>query len=77
MTLCEEILSLTEWSAMAHGSRYETHDFPSSSTPGKTYRTIKYADGSMSCDCPGWTHAKGGNRTCKHVKQLGGKIVGA
>lgn len=46
----------------------------SSSTPGKTYQTLQYVDGSLSCDCPGWIFRKkttaSGTRTCKHVREV-------
>lgn len=46
--------------------------FASESSPGKTYQTIQYTDGSTSCECPGWRYkrkvAAGGARTCKHVR---------
>lgn len=47
-------------------------EFASESSPGKTYQTIQYTDGSTSCECPGWRFkrkvAAGGARTCKHVR---------
>lgn len=45
--------------------------FPSSSS-SKTYETIQYRDGSLSCDCPGWTCRvlEDGSRTCKHVRNV-------
>ena len=46
--------------------------FASGSTAGKTYQTLRYADGSLSCDCPGWTRRvqPDWSRTCKHVRDV-------
>ena len=42
-----------------------------SSSGSKTYETLKYNDGSTSCDCPGWTRrCVDGQRTCKHVRSV-------
>lgn len=43
--------------------------FNSSSGRG-TYQTLLYADGSTSCDCPGWCRrgAADGSRSCKHTR---------
>jgi len=44
------------------------HVMPSSDGM-KTYQVLKYKDGSLSCDCPGWTkRCVNGVRTCKHVR---------
>ena len=45
---------------------------PSGSSPSKTYQTLKYADGSTSCDCMGWTRrvADDGSRSCKHTRAI-------
>ena len=45
--------------------------FDSESKPGKQYQTLKYADGTTSCDCPGWKFKRktaGGERTCRHTR---------
>jgi len=44
--------------------------FGSSSNPTKSYETLQYTDGSMSCNCPGWTRriAADGSRSCKHTR---------
>jgi len=44
--------------------------FGSDSNPSKTYETLKYDDGSSSCNCPGWTRrvAADGSRSCKHTR---------
>jgi hypothetical protein len=36
----------------------------------KQHETLKFADGSLSCDCPGWKFkvAADGSRTCRHVR---------
>jgi len=46
--------------------------FVSDSSPGKTYETLQYEDGSTSCNCPGWTRrvAADGSRTCKHTRMV-------
>ena len=43
--------------------------FASSSGSGR-YQTLLYADGSTSCDCPGWCRrvAADGSRSCKHTR---------
>jgi hypothetical protein len=45
--------------------------FASSSGRGR-YQTLLYADGSMSCDCPGWCRriASDGSRSCKHTRSV-------
>jgi hypothetical protein len=45
--------------------------FASSSGRG-TYQTLLYADGSTSCDCPGWCRrvAADGSRSCKHTRSV-------
>ena len=41
-----------------------------SSSSSKTYETLRYADGSLTCNCPGWTRriTASGERTCKHTR---------
>ena len=41
--------------------------FQSSSGSG-TYETLQYNDGSLSCDCPGWTRRA--IRSCKHTRAV-------
>ncbi len=43
-----------------------------SSRGDKRYQTLLYADGSTSCDCPGWCKrtAADGSRTCKHTRSV-------
>jgi hypothetical protein len=45
--------------------------FASSSGRGR-YQTLLYADGSTSCDCPGWCKctAADGSRSCKHTRAV-------
>ena len=45
--------------------------FPSKSSD-KTYETLKYADGTISCNCMGWTrHIKmDGSRSCRHTRSV-------
>ena len=48
-------------------------EFPSSSSPGTTYKTQVSDDGrTASCNCPGWTRRvdERGARTCKHTKEV-------
>lgn len=33
-----------------------------------TYETILHFDGTLSCNCPGWTFKRGDTRGCKHTK---------
>jgi len=78
MTILEKIQQyLGEWAANAHGHETENHTFRSKSNPDVDYTTIRWSDGTYSCNCPGWTHAKDGKRFCKHVNKLGGKPVSA
>ena len=44
--------------------------FLSDSNPDTEYQTLKYADGSTSCQCKGWTRrvAPDGSRSCKHTR---------
>ena len=36
------------------------------------YQTIVYTDGSLSCNCPGWTRRvqPDGTRSCKHTRTV-------
>lgn len=44
--------------------------FPSSSGK-KTYETLKYTDGTTSCNCMGWTQrCAGGQRSCRHTRMV-------
>ena len=45
--------------------------FASSSGSGR-YQTLQYADGSTSCECPGWCRrvAADGSRSCKHTRSV-------
>ena len=44
--------------------------FNSDSDPNKEYETLRYSDGSTSCNCAGWTRRVGpeGARSCKHTR---------
>lgn len=42
-------------------------EMPSSSS-SKTYQTIQYTDGYVSCNCPGWTRRA--IRECKHTNMV-------
>ena len=44
--------------------------FPSDSNPDVEYETLRYTDGSLSCNCPGWTRriAADGTRSCRHTR---------
>ncbi len=46
--------------------------FSSDSNPDKEYETLKFTDGSTSCNCPGWTRrvAADGSRSCKHSRLI-------
>lgn len=39
-----------------------------SSSSSKIYQTIKYTDGYVSCNCPGWTRRA--VRECKHTNMV-------
>ena len=44
--------------------------FGSDSNPDVQYETLRYTDGSTSCNCRGWTQrvATDGTRSCKHTR---------
>jgi hypothetical protein len=43
--------------------------YPSKSDPTKDYTVCEVNDGTLSCDCLGWTRRNPpGGRTCKHVE---------
>jgi hypothetical protein len=46
--------------------------YESDSRPGKEYQTLKYSDGSTSCECRGWTQrvAPDGSRSCRHTRDV-------
>jgi len=43
-----------------------------SSKGNQRYQTLQYADGTTSCDCPGWCKrtATDGSRSCKHTRSV-------
>ena len=42
-----------------------------SSSSAEVYQTLVYDDGSITCNCPGWTRRiVDGVRTCKHVRYV-------
>ena len=54
--------------------------FKSESSPKKApYETLLYVDGSISCNCPGWTFkgkvTMGGDRTCKHSRMIAAGVA--
>jgi hypothetical protein len=50
--------------------------FPSSSG-NATYETLQYEDGSISCNCPGWTRrCTNGVRSCKHTRMVDSDMAG-
>ncbi len=44
--------------------------FASDSNPRIEYQTLQYTDGTVSCNCKGWTRrvAADGSRSCKHTR---------
>jgi hypothetical protein len=50
----------------------EVWEFKSDSNPSKRYQTLRYSDGSTSCNCPGWTRCidGAGRRSCKHTRDV-------
>ena len=46
--------------------------FGSDSNPAVQYETLRYTDGSTSCNCPGWTRriTPNGSRSCKHTRAI-------
>ena len=42
------------------------------SSGGGRYQTLLYADGTTSCECPGWCRrvAADGSRSCKHTRSV-------
>ena len=43
-----------------------------SSSGGGRYQTLLYANGTTSCECPGWCRrvAADGSRSCKHTRSV-------
>ena len=41
-----------------------------SQSSNKEYTTIKYDDGSFSCNCPSWIFKRGDVRNCKHIDEV-------
>ena len=48
----------------------EVWTFASDSNSDRDYQTLRYPDGTLSCNCPGWTRrvAGDGSRSCKHTR---------
>lgn len=46
--------------------------FGSDSSPTKKYQTLLHENGTVSCDCMGWTRrvAADGTRSCKHTRAV-------
>ena len=46
--------------------------FRSDSNPNNEYETLQFVDGTMSCNCKGWTRrvAADGRRSCKHTRYV-------
>ena len=46
--------------------------FGSASNPDVEYEMLLYRDGSLSCNCPGWTRrvAADNTRSCKHTRAV-------
>ena len=46
--------------------------FDSDSNRSTQYETLRYTDGSTSCNCAGWTRrvAADGTRSCKHTRAV-------
>ena len=42
--------------------------FKSSSDCDRVYQTLQYDNGSLSCDCKGWTFRRSPVRSCKHTR---------
>src|SRR5262249_40731363 len=48
--------------------------FPSSSSDA-VYTTKRHADGSLSCNCRGWTNKRGeAERSCTHTRRVAGEL---
>jgi hypothetical protein len=49
---------------------HKVWSFPSDSNPNIQYETLQYLDGTVSCNCMGWTRrvAADGTRSCKHTR---------
>lgn len=53
------------------------HRIPAKSKtdPSKSYETLVYSDGSVSCNCKGWTRRViNGARSCKHTELVEGML---
>lgn len=72
-SLKTELIRRTQPDTMSKAVVYAWTFASSSST--HNYETLQYEDGSLSCDCPGWTRRvdSHGGRSCKHTRtvQLG------
>lgn len=51
--------------------------FASDSNPNKKYQTLQYTDGSLSCNCMGWTRrcTADGERSCKHTRSVDANVA--
>lgn len=46
------------------------YEFASNTRPDTRYRTMLHPDGHLTCNCPGWTYNRSGNRTCRHTNRI-------
>ena len=46
--------------------------FASDSNPNVNYETLRFMDGTTSCNCKGWTRREAGDgtRSCKHTRYV-------
>ncbi len=53
------------------GSKLRVWENRSHSNPDKSYETIQWSNGEITCNCRGWIFPKNGNpRTCRHVRDV-------
>lgn len=58
------------------GSKVRVWENRSRSNPDKSYETIQWANGEITCNCRGWIFPKNGNpRTCVHVRGVEGALM--
>lgn len=66
-TVRENAVATATTKAVTFGTVY----FPSRSSD-RVYETRVFADGRLSCNCPGWVYrvAADGSRSCRHTKAV-------
>jgi hypothetical protein len=76
----EQVLKSMQTASQANKEIATSFYFASDSNPNKPpYETLVYVDGSISCNCPGWTfkakRLPTGERTCRHTRLVIGGLA--